>query len=112
MLKFVSPRFFQGTLDEEEMLSPEEGYQDEVKMLEDDAGLSIDELRNKYYGHVTEEDHFFEDAQSSSVVSNNLLRFVNDDIIENHSAIETGTHSHDLAANKNESASGWKASPL
>lgn len=55
---------FAGTLDEEEMLHPEGNYQDELKMLEDDASLSIDELRKKYCNAVTEEE--YDDAQSTS----------------------------------------------
>lgn len=48
------------------MLHPEENYQDELKTLEDDANLSIDELRRKYCGAVTEED--YDDAQSTSTL--------------------------------------------
>ncbi|VDK46868.1 unnamed protein product [Anisakis simplex] len=49
----------EGTLDEEEREHPEEDYRDELKMLEDDANLSVEELRRRYYGSgefVVEED--------------------------------------------------------
>lgn len=55
---------FAGTLDEEEMLQLEENYQDELKLLEDDANLSIEELRQKYCNAVAEEE--YDDSQSSS----------------------------------------------
>ncbi|VBB26124.1 unnamed protein product [Acanthocheilonema viteae] len=54
----------EGTLDEEEMLHPEDNYQDELKMLEDDANLSIEELRQKYCNAVVEEE--YDDTQSTS----------------------------------------------
>ncbi|VDK76433.1 unnamed protein product, partial [Onchocerca ochengi] len=54
----------EGTLDEEEMLQLEENYQDELKLLEDDANLSIEELRQKYCNAVAEEE--YDDSQSSS----------------------------------------------
>uniref|UniRef100_A0A0R3RS02 SANT domain-containing protein n=1 Tax=Elaeophora elaphi TaxID=1147741 RepID=A0A0R3RS02_9BILA len=54
----------EGTLDEEEMLHPEENYQDELKMLEDDANLSIEELRQKYCNAAVEEE--YDDTQSTS----------------------------------------------
>uniref|UniRef100_A0A915Q3A9 ELM2 domain-containing protein n=1 Tax=Setaria digitata TaxID=48799 RepID=A0A915Q3A9_9BILA len=54
----------EGTLDEEEMLNPEENYQDELKMLEDDANLSIEELRQKYCNTIVEEE--YDDTQSTS----------------------------------------------
>lgn len=54
----------EGTLDEEEMLHPEENYQDELKMLEDDANLSVEELRQKYCSVVADEE--YDDTQSAS----------------------------------------------
>uniref|UniRef100_A0A915A545 Mesoderm induction early response protein 1 n=1 Tax=Parascaris univalens TaxID=6257 RepID=A0A915A545_PARUN len=60
----------EGTLDEEEREHPEEDYHDELKMLEDDANLSVEELRRRYYGDgLEDEEHSTDDAQSSSAHS-------------------------------------------
>lgn len=50
------------------MLSPEENYQDELKMLEDDANLSIEELKRKYCNAevVAAEEEEYDDTQSTS----------------------------------------------
>uniref|UniRef100_A0A0N5AI46 Mesoderm induction early response protein 1 n=1 Tax=Syphacia muris TaxID=451379 RepID=A0A0N5AI46_9BILA len=44
----------EATLDEEEMLEGGEDYEEELKILEDDANLPVEELRRRYYG--SEED--------------------------------------------------------
>lgn len=59
---------FIATLDEEEMLEGGEDYEEELKILEDDANLPVEELRRRYYG--SEEDkvnlQLGDEAQSSS----------------------------------------------
>ncbi|VDN08529.1 unnamed protein product [Thelazia callipaeda] len=54
----------EGTLDEEELLHPEDNYQDELKLLEDDANLTVEELRQKYCASVPDEE--YDDSQSTS----------------------------------------------
>ncbi|KHN79914.1 Mesoderm induction early response protein 3 [Toxocara canis] len=65
----------EGTLDEEEREHPEEDYHNELKMLEDDASLSVEELRRRYYGDgLEDEEHSTDDAQSSSAHSEDTLQ--------------------------------------
>ncbi|VDN60011.1 unnamed protein product [Dracunculus medinensis] len=42
----------EGTMDEEEMLSTDEDDVNELQLLEDDANLSLEELRERYYGRL------------------------------------------------------------
>ncbi|MCP9262139.1 hypothetical protein DINM_005431 [Dirofilaria immitis] len=70
-----------GTLDEEEMLHPEDNYQDELKLLEDDANLSIEELRQKYCNTVAEEE--YDDAQSTSTSNDTRKSEGIDDAVAN-----------------------------
>lgn len=51
LLDITSFFVFIGTLDEEEMLNPED-YQEELRILRDDAALTIEQLRAKYCSDV------------------------------------------------------------
>ncbi|VDN24232.1 unnamed protein product [Gongylonema pulchrum] len=62
----------EGTLDEEEMLNPEESYQDELKMLEDDANLSIEELKRKYCSAAEEEEEYADMESTSGAASEDI----------------------------------------
>ncbi|VDO54904.1 unnamed protein product [Onchocerca flexuosa] len=79
----------EGTLDEEEMLQLEENYQDELKLLEDDANLSIEELRQKYCNTVAEEE--YDDSQSSSTSNDTRKSEGTYDTTVNSDFTESGT---------------------
>lgn len=58
----------EGTLEEEEEMQNLEDYQEELRILQDDAELTVEELRAKYYANVPAgvRDEMSEDEQSSS----------------------------------------------
>nr|CAD2145961.1 unnamed protein product [Meloidogyne enterolobii] len=58
----------EATLDEEEGLNDEEDYGNELKELQEDGELSIEELRRKYYGN----EEIGETAKTSKEIEENL----------------------------------------
>lgn len=71
------------------MLHPGENYQDELKMLEDDANLSIEELRQKYCNEVVEEE--YDDTQSTSTSDDTRKSEATDDAAANPDFTEPGS---------------------
>lgn len=70
------------------MLHQEENYQDEIKMLENDANLSIEELRQKYCSAVVEEE--YDDTQSTSTSDDTRKSEGTDDVTANPDFTKSG----------------------
>lgn len=74
----------EATLDEEEMLEGNDDYEDELRNLQDDADLPVEELRRRYYGGAGIEDEYrsSDEAQSTSTQDASVSRDTSGEVLE------------------------------